>query len=1106
MKNLPVIFFVLVSLLAIPIGIRAQAASASITGTVTDPQGAVVSGAVITVLNPATNVSRSIQSDDTGTYRLANLSPGIYEITVEKSGFRTTRYSDLELSVAQVLTLDVQLEVGAVAESVEVRGDEVVPIDLATAQLSNLVDLRRITDLPLLTRNPYELVLLSPGTIQSNTRLGGFAVNGSRERNNNFLLDGVDNNDTSVPGIAGGITSINPDSTQEFRVITNNFLPEYGRNTGAVIDIITKSGANDIHGTLYWFGRWDETTARDFFNPPPDPENPFIRNLFGVSVGGPIKKDKTFWFFNYDVSRYRTTLTTQAIVPTAAFKTGVFTFGGTPIDVSTPGSPDNINGLPLDPTVQAILNLYPVPNGPAVDDVRGILFFPQTSRSDGDNITVRVDHSFSQNHILSGRYIFNRFEDPNPFFLEEIPGIGGVSTLGRTQNFSAALTSIFRPTLINEFRFGMNRTNLPFNCTGLDVIESLVGPKDPVGRGRDFLFPGIADFACFALGDSDGQARFTGTYTYRDTLTWIHGRHTVKGGVEFRDVYENGFNSFFSRSTPNFSNFANFGAPSIPSGPTTLQDMVWALFGFPFFETQSQFFAADGTRTADDARGFLQREFDWFVQDSFKVTPYFTLNFGVRWEWKGVPFEKNGNLSALFANPSGFAPFTFTVLGSGTNQQLYDDDWNNIQPRIGIAWDPFKKGKTSIRAGYGIFHDRVFGNLVGNARGNPPFQQDFFDFVLADVTSTPPPATLIPDAVVNDGDGIFPVLFDQRLRTPYSQNWNVGIQHELFPNLLVEANYVGAKGTKIFQVVDGNPPQPDLVQALIAAGVPESDLQFTNLYFGFEFGLLPFNAVNNNAFFNAALNTAQARSTYHALQVNVTKRFSHGFQMQGAYTWAHAIDNASDPLDAAAGNRNFPRNSFALFRERGNSDFDVRQRLVLNWIWELPFGKGRAYGSEGALGKFLEGWQVSGIAAFAEGIPYDIFGNVDNQHTSLSDRADLVGDPSIPSGADSTQTGPPVSAFDFAPFGRAANLGRNVFVGPGVNNWDLVLAKITSIGERVRVEFRTEVFNLANRVQFGQPGNLIHDPGTFGVSTSQVGRPDGTTGARQFQFGLKVHF
>lgn len=1117
--------------------------TASVTGTVTDASGAVVPQATVTAHKSDTGVERTAVTSDTGVYRIADLPAGNYVVSVERSGFRTFRVTDIELTVDQALTVDARLEVSQRAEVIEVSAQSSAPINLDNATISNVVDRTRILDLPLITRDPYQLVLLSPGVIQSNA-MGGFSANGTRERNNNFLLDGVDNNDTDVPGIASGLNPLNPDSTQEFRVITNNFSAEFGRNNGAMIDVLTKSGTNQLHGDAYWFGRYDVLGARDFFNELPDTaKNPYVRNIFGGSAGGPIRKDKTFWFANYEGQRFITTLTNASNVPNEAFKTGVFPASEIDpntgqvvtanIDVSSAAAANNALGLPPDPTIQKILALYPAPNGPAVDNTASRLFYPSESRDTNDTFTVKIDHNLTDRNTLSGRYAFSRSTDPDPFHDDFLPGdLGGTATYQRTQNFGLQLTSAFRPTLVNDLRIGANRTNLRFNCTGTGTFDSF-GGVDALGRGPDYYLTTFSGFGCIGLGDTNAQDRFTGTYQALETLTWVKGAHTLKAGGEFRDIYSNSFNDFGSRAALIFAPYSQLVVPSLQNlnplflGDTALEDEVATLLGYVDQQSQSQFFDKQGNQSADDLRGFRQHEFAFFGNDSWKVKPNLTLNLGLRWEYYGVPYEVHNLLSNLFADSSGPAPassacpvgcFTFTTVGPGAGQPLYNNEYADFEPRVGLAWDPFKNGKTSIRAGYGIFHDRLFGNLFGDARGNPPFEQTFdaLFFSPTAVTGLPVPIVIPSSPTVPNGSAITPIVFDPNFHTPLSQNWNFGIERQLSATLGLEVNYVGVKGERIFRIVDGNPPQPGLVAQLEAFCVPgnpnnieqcsQSTLQSTNLWFGQEFGALPFDAVNNNAFLSADSIKSISQSIYHGLQVNLTQHLSHGVQIQTAYTYAHAIDDASDPLVPAAGNRAFPRNSFNLHAERGNSDFDVRHRVSINFIYQPNIGRGRGRVNSGFAGRVFEGWQVSGITTFQTGLPYDIFGYRDNQHTGISDRAEEIGPKTIPSGQGATQTGPALSSFTLPAFGTASNLTRNQFFGPGISNWNISLEKDTALTERLKLQLRFESYNLFNRVQFGQPDNLIADTQSFGTSSSEVSQPDGTTGARQIQFALKLIF
>lgn len=1132
-----ILLFVLV-LASVPV----SAQTGTITGSVTDSSHAGAGDVKVTARETQTNAVKSVQTNDSGNYRFPELVPGHYDVTFEKSGFKSIKFSEVVLTIGQSLTLDAGLEISAAASTVEVNASTAASVELDNASISSVIDEKRITDLPLVTRDPYQLVLLSPGVVQTNSN-GGFSVHGQRDRNNNFLLDGADNNDTDVPGNASGLTTLNPDSTQEFRVITSNYLPEFGRNTGAVIDILTKSGTNQIHGSAYWFGRYNATAARDFFNPGIDqngdaePQDPFVRNIFGGSAGGRLIKDKTFWFANYEGSRFITTLTNTTAVPTDAFKSGVFTFNGTPVDLSDPNQ--NVTGqafgqaepLPFDPTIQSILALYPTANAgaTAIDDVRGLYHFGSSSRTRGDNVTGKIDHNFSANERLSVRYTYNRSTDPNESHSDFLPGLDTVQLYARTQSLAINLDSTLSASLLNEVHLGANRTNLQFNCGGFSTFDNF-STSDPEGRGTDYSLPGLNTFGCGTLGDSDGQARFTGTYGMSDALTIIHGNHNIKVGASHNRVYSNSFDNFFSRPADSFNVFTTFQVPAlnlIPGQPcnygdqfgnavqqqafvadcgsNTLQNMVWMLSGVVDSQSQSQFFDKNADRSANDLRGFRQREVRVFFQDTWKIKPNLTLSYGLAWQYYGVPFEVNNNLANLFQDPSGAGPFTFTIVGPGEKQNLYNNYYRNYEPRIGIAWDPSKTGKTSIRAGFGTFHDRVFGNLVGNARGVPPFQQDYQSFVGDVLPNVGVPPTQVSSPTVSDGAFIDPVIFDQNFRTPATQAWNLGVQHQLSGNLTLEINYVGSHSDHLFRDVDGNPPQPGLVAANIADGADPSELTGNNLYIGGP-GL---QSVNNTAFLHTATQKSIANASYNGLEVKVSQRVWHGLSVQGAYTFSHAIDDSSDPIVPGFGNRSLPRNSFNLAAERGNSDFDARHHGNISYLYELPFGRGRSHLSNGILGRALEGWQISGITSISTGFPYDIFGSGnDNQHTGLSDRATVIGDTTLPSGHDKTQTGRNIDGFSEGTIDVASNLGRNHFYGPGFINFDAVLQKTTAITEHLKLVFRTESYNLFNHPNFNQPDNAIADTGVggFGYSTSQSGQPDGTTGARQLQFALKLVF
>ena len=524
-----------------------------------------------------------------------------------------------------------------------------------------------------------------------------------------------------------------------------------------------------------------------------------------------------------------------------------------------------------------------------------------------------------------------------------------------------------------------------------------------------------------------------------------------------------------------------------------------------------------------------------------------TLTLGARYQLDGVPYEENANFSNLLGDPTA-GPVTMSIVGPGTGNQLYASDYSNIEPRVGFSWDPKGDGKMAVRGAFGIFHDRVFGNLFGNARGNPPFEQDynhfpvdtinnFYNGSIFDVFPLPAPPATTPSAVIPDYDpnlgvgALAPVLFDPHFRNAASNNWNFGIQRELPGNNVLDLAYVGSEGHHVYRQIDPNSPDPARVQQLLtycsdptnAVGCSPDDVSFTNLYLGEQFGTLPFNAVAHNALFQPFFQASTANSVYNSLQLKITHRLSHGLQVQGAYTWAHAIDSSSDSLAPAAGNRGFARNSRKLNEERGNSDNDIRHVAVISYIWEMPFGKGKGFLNSGFAGRVFEGWQFSGITTVQTGHPFDVFSSTDMERTGLSGRADVVGNPYAPgantpenSGGNKVWFSNP-DAFSGRTDGSGAPLfdgpgssGRNNFYGPGFVNFDLVFSKRIKFTERVNAELRVEGYNIFNHPHFTNPGtdgasNRI-TAANFGLIDSTATRPDATTSARQMQVALKINF
>jgi len=1171
-------------------GICLAQSAGSIKGTVADANGALIAGASVEAVNDNTGEKRSSSTADNGTYNIGNLPVGIYTVSANASGFSAATNKQVKVSVAFATEVSFVLAVGGATANVVITTSDVqTQVNTNDQQLSTLLDNKKIIDLPLLNRNPNSLVLLAPGTQQSNSALGGFSVNGSRERNNNFLVDGIDNNDAEVPGIPGGISAPNIDATQEFRVITNSFTAEYGRNTGGIVVVATKGGTNDYHGNAYIYYRSDRFSARDFFDQTGHPD-PLQRRQFGGSIGGHIIKDKLFFFTNYEGDRFNVGSQVTRTVPSASARTGILnTPAGTctgadatnghcgTLDIRAAGANNNSGAflgigpnLGLNPAVTALLNLYPLGNDHTHDPLPGVLEsfrfgFTQVNKSDSN--ATRVDYLLSSKHTFSASYNFSQGDFSTGLF-DTFPGIGDeVRSPQRGQALSLRLTSTLSPSKTNELYFGGNRAKAKFNGAGdgsasstiPDAIDAAFAangiPRARPFGGRNGTSLNLATGSITGLGVFDTQFRFSGTTVLGDNFTWTHGTHSYKMGFERRWVYANGANNFARSETLNFAFPTTFnfplltrnggGAMSRSGLAGTIQNYASYLYGLVAVQSQSQYFNKAGSRTDQDYRGFRTREMDLYFQDSWKLRSNLTVNLGLRWEYKGVPYEVNGQLSNLIGqDPSTVEPaggFKFSLVGknSGTNNLLYQKDWNNFGPRVGFAYSPnwssglISKltggpGKTSIRGGYGIVYDRVYGNLFGNARGNPPFQQDFQEIPF-NVTFSGTlqefgrPATQVASTTVGSNAEIFPVIFantgnnmfQTKFVNPYEQKWNFGVQRELGRQFLLEVNYVGGHGVNELRTIDGQLTSIARCNAAPTApcGGTISTSGGTNL----------FNGRFNDAFFQTATTLSVGFSTYNSLQATVTKTLRNkrwgGGQLQGVYTWSHSIDNSADPLVANAGERNFPRDSSGFAGgfntpERGNSGFDVRHRFVFNFIYEVPLRFDNRQ-----LDRFLGNWELTGIWNVQTGSPFSVFGGNDSAGTGLSQRADFAssGNPlnQTPTTGQSprTQTGPgrdmfanpcPLDATNYATCTgghtpRQGTVPRNAFVGPGFNKADFSVIKRFPITEKYKLRIQADFFNAFNRVNLGTPVTTINSF-NFGQSTFTVATP------RVIQFAARVDF
>jgi outer membrane receptor protein involved in Fe transport len=1075
---------------------RAQSADSTLTGTVKDASGAVMPGATITVRNRSTNESRTALSSVDGLYRVTNLPRGTYDVKAELQGFQTVTQTNVLLTVGETVRLDFAMPVGGLNETVSVVSQATL-VNTEEGRISNLVDEKRVSELPLNGRNVFQLMELQPGATGNpgNAVLGGSAggtsafVNGQRNRANNFLLDGTDNNDQ----FTAGRVAVNPnvDMIQEFRVSSNNFSAEFGRNSASVVNVVTKAGTNDFHGTAYEFLRNDALDARTVFAAKVDP---LKFNQFGATNGGPIVRNKTFYFASYEGLRVTRGTTLVRTVETPEFRQLVaqrfpnsianFLFQNFPAPAPTSNIRDTgqpVAGLATDsaannPGVTTNPNYAPqgalyrnvlqaTPDG--IPDI-GSVNIPVSENIDGDQFSIRGDHDLSASARLLGRFLWDDRQSDDKQTIPRSDGFNQpVDEKGR--NLTIGYTHVLSNTLVNEARFGYayRKRGLLANNEGVPNIN---------------FDEGVVPFGNLPTNPAFFEQK---TFHWVDTVSWTKGGHGLKFGGEVRHIRDN---SDFAvrRGGYQFLNIHDFAMDEVSR--VTIMGIN------------------PGTGLIEpNIRNFRFWETGVFVQDDWKVRSNLTLNLGLRHEWFGRPSEAHDLLTNLILGP-GSDIFEQIRTGSvGKVDQVVPDDWNNFAPRLGFSWDPWGNGRVAVRGGYGIGYERLFNNSITNIRFNPPF----YSFAVANPANVASQARIPIAYGPMNPDGTFrnePITItgenhnigvqqglnivgniigwnpafgtsQQSLRVPdphtkdaFTHNWFVGVQTELIWNLVVEANYIGNLGRHLGRLVDYNTIRGDLF---------DGKLDRLNPGFG---------GIN----FRAML----ARSEYHGLQLQLNKRLSRGFTGQVSYTFGKAMDSGSDVQVGGT-----PVDARALDLEWAASDFDVRHRFVMNWLWELPFLK-EAGGLTGAL---LGGWQINGITALQSGFPFNV--NTSAPYPTGDYNGDGVNNdrPNTPSFGlelpDDSRQAYINGLFPASAFPRPDVIGdlpRNAYRGPGFASTDLSLFKNFSMPRESKLQFRVEFFNLFNRVNLRLPnGNLSQ--GTFGRSTQAFS-------AREIQFALKLIF
>ena len=1042
--------FAVLTIFCLQLSLIAQAQStSSLSGTITDPTGATVPNATVAVRNVGTGVESTSTTDSAGAYLFPSLPIGTYRIEVTAPGFRKGVMGELQLPVATAVTKDIQLEVGQITQQVEISADASV-VETATTSLGQVINDKTVQDIPLNGRHFTDLSLLTVGTVTppANGFLsaplrgqGSFGINtaGQREDTTNWLVNGINLNDP----VQNQITFQPPiDTLAEAKIDNSAFPAQYGRNSGAVVNMATRSGTNDYHGEGFEFFRNNALDARNFFNPAvsstgaPLAQAPFKRNEFGADFGGPIVKNKVFFFLAYEGLRQHQQLTVSTTVPSAN-------------QIATVTSPAVLN---------LIKKLIPAANLVGTGTAGAPATFTGFTGSALANVALNqgsadLDVEITAKDRIHGYYVVQKDLRQEPTaggaVAANLPGFGDTRD-GFRQLMTISEDHTFGPTLTNTVRLGFNRIHL-FFTPNASLDPAAFGITEPAGvlAGSGLPFFNISGNAAFGGPTAEPQGRGDTTVVLNDGLSWLKGSHTFAFGGEIRRAYSNNLAENIGSFT--FNTMANF-----------LNDQASA------FTTQ--------VGSGNDR--VLQPSYAIYAQDSYKWKPNFTFNIGLRYEWNSSPSEATNR----FTN---FDSTTGTLVSAN---QPYHTNNMNFEPRVGFAWDPFKNGKTSVRAGYAILTQDPTINVVTGLSGNPPFA------VPISVSSATSAITLENPSAAITGVSLGPASINPNFDNMYAQDWNLSVERQLSSTTLLSVAYVGMKATHLQLTQNVNQPlvTGDVYGStrpfpILPASSPILPVQCTAPNPACPLGTI--NQINSGG-----------NSNYNALWVTVNKTLSKGFQILGSYTFSKSLDYNS----LSTGETYVLQNSYNPRGDYGPSEFDVRHRFVLSGFYSLPFNRNRLVG----------GWQLGVITQAQSGNPINPTLTIGpGPGISLTVRPDLTG----PVGT----TGNPAEWFTttsvFAspcgavvppaklPTCHPGDLGRDSLTGPDFANTDFSVTKNTKITERLNLQFRAELFDLFNHPNFGNPV-LTTTSAAFGQIQS-TRFPTGDFGSsRQVQFALKLQF
>jgi hypothetical protein len=1089
------IFLVFVLLAAI--SLSAQTFRGTILGSVTDPSGAVVAGAKVTVKNTGTGLERTTETSADGSYSLPELPIGTYNVTVSQSGFQTFVATGVTVDVATERRVDASLKTGEVATRVEVSADQLPLVETTTNTLGGVLTAQTVEDMPVNGRDYTKLIYLNPGVSGSPDQIsdspgsfGEFSMNGARGRSNNYLLDGTDMNDgyrndpaINQAGVFGTPSTILPiDAVAEVNVISN-FEPEYGRNAGAVVNIVTKSGTNSIHGSAAEYFRNSALDARNYFNTSNQPKAPFHNNQYGGSIGGPIVKDKTFFYFDYEGQQEPVGVVTLACVPD-------------PAQIAADGGATNS-------VIQGLLSTNPWPSPNIPGTFGGSLVGSENDGCpNGPNSSVvspsfnrltsmigKIDHNFNPSNLLTGRYFYGDSVQSFPLALTasggQLPGFN-TFTPTRVQLVSISYTHTFGSNKVNELRYGWNRfaegffpadRNFHPSSIGLCAASSTAqcNGAAPFDSGMPITL--VGGFAQLGATSSTPRHRFDSNNQVIDDFSWKIGRHDLKFGVDFhRTTVQQYFDKYFRGRL-------KFTGDTLGSA---LQDFLAGDVdsGFQYF--------------GNSTRHTFENNFGFYVQDGFRATSRLTINYGMRWDYFGVVGEKDNLLSNLTSiSPApGTGTFTLTQVGQPGLSSLYNPDKKDFAPRVSASYKVNDSGKTVVRAGFGMFFDAFSQDMV---LGHLPYAP-FFD---------PGPAynNIGPAAISSTGAIGGPIVsgqpvyaagsgcgyecdafvFDRNIKMPYMENYNLNIQQQISSKTVLQVSYVGSQGHRLWKMSDISQPSTAQINAAdVACGCIED--------FGVDARPL---AANPYGAYYVLQENSRGRSNYNALQTSFRIMGWHGVTSIVNYVYSKSLDDSSDGEDFEP-NEAQPNDSTRPGLEYGPSSFNIPHRFTWNFSYEFPH-------MGGSMQKLKNGWGLNSVLTLQSGQPFHLNYNFWDDYSGSGnafDRPDVVGpvvyhkrDPYHY--LDLTSFAIPCTVSDASDGGVAnglasdcvigtrhfGNMGRNSLSGPTFKEWNFSLYKKTNITERIDMKLGVDFFNILNHPNFANPllPAFIADAGYGGV-------------------------